>query len=269
MSSNSLTLPSYKQPPVDEVVCGFRFEPLPELKVPHVGLLWEKFRDRYPTTQHAAPIGTDGSLPMDQITGFPIPRVWFISKADNELIQFQLDRFYYNWRRRGDEYPHYSSIIVKFEEAKHQLDEFVKELQLGTVKATECELTYINHIPKGQGWENIDDLAKIIQDFTWQKDKHNFLPSPANIAWQARFSLPDGQGWLSAKLNEARRKVDNSGKVDTTSLLLLELTARSLGEMTTAEAQRKWFDLAHEWIVRGFADLTTKEIQDAIWKRET
>ena len=28
-----------------------------------------------------------------------------------------------------------------------------------------------------------------------------------------------------------------------------------------------WFDLAHEWIVRGFADLTTEKIQQNIWRR--
>jgi len=31
---------------------------------------------------------------------------------------------------------------------------------------------------------------------------------------------------------------------------------------------RNWFDLAHEWIVRGFTDLTEKEMQETIWKRE-
>ena len=52
-------LPSYKRPPVDEVVCGFRFERLRGLKVPHIGLLWEKFRNEYPTVQHAIPIASD------------------------------------------------------------------------------------------------------------------------------------------------------------------------------------------------------------------
>lgn len=154
-------LPSYKQPPVDEVVCGIRFEPLPQLKVPHIGLLWERFRQEYPVTQHAIPIATDTTLPVDHATGVPLPRVWFISKADNELVQFQSDRFYYNWRRREDDYPRYNSIIDKFEKAKRQLDDFADELQLGTIKTVECELTYINHIPKGQGWESINDLPSL------------------------------------------------------------------------------------------------------------
>lgn len=255
-------LPSYQQPPVDEVVCGLRFEPLPQLKVPHIGLLWERFRQEYPVAQHAIPIGTDASLAVDETTGVPLPRIWFISNADNELVQFQVDRFYYNWRHRGDEYPRYPLIIEKFEKAKRHLDALTDELQLGVVKIVECELTYINHIPKGQGWETIDDLSTVIRDLTWQKDKHRFLPPPANIAWQLRLPLPDGKGWLNVKLNQGIRKTDRVAG------LILELTARGLGEEKTRDAIRKWFDLAHEWIVRGFADLTTDEIQDTVWKRE-
>ena len=260
--SSTDPLPSYKQPPVDEVVCGIRFEPLPQLKVPHIGLLWERFRQEYPVTQHAMPIATGTSLPMDETTGVLLPRIWFISKADNELVQFQLDRFYYNWRHRGDDYPRYPSIVEKFEKAKRQLDAFTDELLLGTITIVECELTYINHIPKGQGWESIDDLPKVIRDFTWQKQKHSFLPAPANVAWQTRFPLPDDKGWLNVKLNQGIRKADSVAG------LILELTATGLGEEKTRDAMREWFDVAHEWIVRGFADLTTKEIQETIWKRE-
>ena len=255
-------LPSYKRPPVDEVVCGFRFEHLRELKVPHIGLLWEKLRNEYPTTQHAVPIATDNSLPVDEATGIPLPRVWFLSKADNELIQFQLDRFYYNWRHRGDDYPRYPSIIKKFERAKSHLEAFAKELELGTIKPLEYELTYINHILAGHGWEKIDDLPKVIGDFTWQKERHHFLPNPTNIAWQVRFELPENKGRLNVKLSQGTRKIDGVPS------LILELTARGFGEDRTEKEMRNWFDLAHEWIVRGFTELTEKEIQETIWKRE-
>lgn len=254
-------LPSYKQPPVDEVVCGLRFEPLKKLKIPHIGVLWEKFRNEFPTVQHVIPISTDASFVVDEATGVPLPRIWFISKVDNELIQFQSDRFYYNWRQRGDDYPRYPSIIKKFEKAKSQLEAFTNELELGTITPLECDLTYINHIPIGHGWQNIDDLSKVIRDFPWQKGKHNFLPNPANIAWQARFELPDGKGWLNVKLNQAKRK-------DGVLNLVLELGAKGLGEEKTEKAIRNWFDVAHEWIVRGFTDLTVKEVQENIWKRE-
>jgi uncharacterized protein (TIGR04255 family) len=255
-------LPSYGQLPVDEVVCGFTFEPLRQFKIPHIGLLWQRFRQDYPTVQHAVPIASDSSLLVDEATRIPLPRVWFISNGDNELIQLQLDRFYYNWRRRGDEYPRYPSIIEKFERGKSDLEAFTSELALGTIKPLECELTYINHIPRGQGWENTDDLAKLFRDFTWQKKKHQFLPNPGTIAWQVRFELPEGKGWLNVKLNQATRKADGVPSY------ILELTAKGLGEEKSAKAIHSWFDMAHEWIVRGFTDLTETAVQESIWKRE-
>jgi uncharacterized protein (TIGR04255 family) len=261
-STSGNPLPSYKRPPVDEVVCGFRFERLRELRVPHIGLLWEKFRSEYPTVQHAVPIASDNSLPVDELTGIPLPRVWFISKADSQLIQFQLDRLYYNWRHRGDDYPRYPAIIKNFENAKKHLETFAKESELGPIKPLECELTYINHIPIGQAWERIDDLPNVIGDFTWRKEQDRFLPHPTNIAWQVRFELPEKKGWLNVKLNQATRKLDGVPS------LILELTARGSGEDKTTKGMHEWFDLAHEWIVRGFTDLTQKQIQEKIWKRE-
>ena len=260
--NSSIPFPSYKKPPVDEVVCGFRFEPLSQLKVPHIGLLWERFRAEFPIVQHAAPISNDASILVDETTGIPLPRVWFISKVDNELIQFQPDRLYYNWRHRDDDYPRYPSIIKNFEKAKTHLEAFTREMKLGTIKPMDCELTYINHILQGQGWESINDLPKVISDFSWQKDKHHFLPNPTNVAWQVRFDLPGNKGWLNVKLNQATRKTDNVPS------LILELTAKGLGDEKTGKAMRNWFDLAHEWIVRGFTELTAKEIQKTFWKRE-
>lgn len=88
------------------------------------------------------------------------------------------------------------------------------------------------------------------------------MPDPTNIAWQVRFELPESKGWLNVKLNQATRKVDGIPS------LILELTARGLGEEKTEKGMHDWFDLAHDWIVRGFTDLTEKEIQENIWKRE-
>ncbi len=103
---------------------------------PHIGLLWEKFRNEYPKMQHAAPIANDRSILVDETTGIPLPRVWFISKADNELIQFQVDRFYYNWRHRGDNYPRYRSVIKKFEKAKRHLEAFTNEMKTRNNRTT-------------------------------------------------------------------------------------------------------------------------------------
>ena len=49
-------LPSYRNPPMNEVVCGLRFKSPSKLKIPHIGLLWNKFRSDYPVIQHVPPI---------------------------------------------------------------------------------------------------------------------------------------------------------------------------------------------------------------------
>jgi uncharacterized protein (TIGR04255 family) len=255
-------LPSYKNPPVNEVVCGLRFDTPAELRIPHIGYLWDKFRTDYPIIQHAPPIASaKGEILIDQAIGMPLPRVWFINKLDDQLVQFQIDRFYFNWRRRHSDYPRYDYVIKKFESVLNTIVNFFGELELGELKPIEYELSYINHIPNGQGWNTIDDLPKIFPDFVWKQTKKRFLPSPEKVTWQTEFLLPEKKGHLIVNLKQAIRTEDK------VTLLILELKTRGICESAHKEAIREWFDLAHEWIVRGFTDLTTPKIQK-IWERE-
>ena len=257
------TLPSYKNPPVNEVVCGIRFQTPDKLRIPHVGLLWGKFRKDYPNIQHASPIAAvPGELPVDNTTGLPFQRVWFINNPDDQLVQFQFDRFYFNWRRRQNLYPRYPHVIKNFESVLHTVSNFFNEFELGELKPIECELSYINHIPKDQGWNTIDDLPRIFSDFVWCQATGRFLPKPINIAWQTGFLLPEKKGRLIISLKQAKRTDDK------TPLFVLELKAIGIGDSTSKEGIRRWFDMAHEWIVRGFTDLTTPEIQKLVWERE-
>jgi uncharacterized protein (TIGR04255 family) len=257
------TLPSYKNPPVNEVICGMRFHTPDKLNIPHIGLLWDKFRQEYPIIQHAPPVSApQGEILIDNATGLPLPRVWFINDADNQLIQFQFDRFYFNWRRREDVYPRYTHVITSFERVLNSVEEFFNEFKLGELKPIEYELAYVNQIQKGQGWNTIDDLPKIFSDFVWGKTTGRFLPNPVNVAWQADFPLPQKRGHLTVNLKQATRTADK------VPLLVFELATRGSGESTSKGAMREWFDTAHEWIVRGFTDLTTPEVQRDLWERE-
>jgi len=262
-SCSDRTFVTYKKPPVNEVVCGIRFQQPEELAIPHVGMLWDKFRKDYPRIQHSIPIATaPDQFPLDKITGFPLPRVWFINEQDNQLVQFQFDRLYYNWRYRNDVYPRYLSVIKNFESTLDTFEIFLKEFNLGVLTPVECDLTYINHIEKGAGWNSIAVVSKIFKDFTWQHNKFRFLPNPVGIFWEVRYPLPDKKGHLIAKLRQATRADDK------TPLLILEMITRGSGESMEREDLRKWFDVAHEWIVCGFADITTEEVQTKVWERE-
>jgi hypothetical protein len=50
-------------------------------------------------------------------------------------------------------------------------------------------------------------------------------------------------------------------------LFVLKLKANGFDGSADKKNFRKWFDTAHEWIVKGFTDITTPEIQQ-IWERE-
>ena len=262
MRNPSAILPSYRKPPIDEVVSGMRFLIPSDLRITHIGLLWNKFRKDYPNTQHALPIAmTKGEIPVESVTGLPLPRVWFINEKDDQLIQFQSDRFYYNWRRRKDEYPRYQFVIKNLECVLNTLSDFFNDFGLGQFKPLEYELTYINHIPQGQGWNSAENLEGVFRDFNWSATAHGFLPDPTTVSWQSAFELPGNKGRLNTGLRMATRTTDKA------PVLVLELRATGIGESSTVDAFREWFDLAHEWIVKGFTDLTTPLVHK-IWERE-
>lgn len=258
-ASLSAELPSYKNPPVDEVVCGTRFRPTDKLRIPHIGLLWDRLRKDYPIIQHAIPISfTKGDVLVDRATGFPLPRVWFINTHDDELVQFQTDRFYFNWRRRNRDYPRYGHVVGNFEGLFTTIKELFKDFDLGEPEPIQHELTYINHIPKGVGWKTIDDLAEVFSDFFWSKSAGRFLPDPEEINWATKFSFPEKKSHLIITLKQAIRAEDEL------PILIYELKA--LG-MDSDSNVRTWFDSAHEWIVRGFTDLTTEKMHK-LWELE-
>jgi len=263
INSGGGSLPGFKNPPINEVVCGVRFYPSDSFRVPHIGILWERFRSDYPNIQHAPPlVSAKGEITIDTASGVPLPRVWFINKEDDQVVQFQIDRFYFNWRRRKNDYPRYSYVITEFENLWDTVVNFFNEYSLGELNPIACELSYINHIPKGEGWDTIKDLSKIFSDFTWNQVAGRFLPEPENVAWQTIFKLPENKGHLTVSLKQAIRTEDK------VPLIVFELTARGPSESNDKDSIRKWFDLAHEWIVRGFVDLTTQEIQTKVWGRE-
>lgn len=96
-----------------------------------------------------------------------------------------------------------------------------------------------------------------------QDERYKFLPRPSAVLWQARFSFADGPGTLSVKVGPARHA--KKEEKEETEFLVLELTARGLPAESPLDGMAHWFSRAHEWIVRGFEDLTTPEAQRELW----
>jgi uncharacterized protein (TIGR04255 family) len=259
IKGESQGFPDYKKPPVIEVVCGISFKAIEKFKGPHYGLFWQKVRKKYPVCEHAPRLEF---TPPDLDLGNYLPRMWFINEEKNMLIQLQNNKLYFNWRRMQQEeaYPRYHAIIKGFKSNLRIFRMFLEDENLGSVEPIKCELTYINHIPKGEGWESLVDLNGVFKDLSWAS-KERFLPSPVSLVGNAVFVLPEDNGRLEVTLQHGERKIDKH------PMLILQITATGLGADESDDAVWKWFEVAHEWIVCGFADLTGQSIQKAIWQR--
>ncbi len=252
-------LADYTRPPVIEVVYGVRFAPLVDWRLPHIGAFWTQVADQFPQCEHAPPIG-DPNL-VDSATGLPLPRVWLISGADDRLIQLQPGRFLFNWRRRESAGPYlrYQTLSKTFFDLFSIFEKFGNKHKLGDIEIREYELTYINHILENKGWRFPEHIGRVVKELAWQAPGHRFLPPPLTVSWKARFEFKDAPGTLSVNISPATQAKD------ATQLLILEMSARGLPADAPRDHMEQWFSRAHEWIVRGFEDLTSDEAQRELW----
>ncbi|MCK4292514.1 MAG: TIGR04255 family protein [Planctomycetes bacterium] len=270
MKSSPLSLPDYENPPVIEVVFGVHFETLRDFKAPHTGLFWDKLdREEYPDCEERPPIGfvqeVFGETPpplavsIEQLTHPPLPRLFFINKVRNHLVQVQQDGFLQNWRKlqADNKYPRYEELFPKFLDSWGLFTAFLKEQNIGEAKVRQYELTYMNHILRGEGWLYPNEVGSVFRDLSYAKNER-FLAEPESVAWRTTYRLPDNKGRLHVRMNQAVSRQTKD------QVFVLELTARGIND----EGVQAWFDMAHEWIVRGFEDLTTMEIQEKIWKKK-
>lgn len=259
----------FEKPPVGEVVCGIQFKPLDGLVAAHFGQLWECYKsDGYSRA-------TDESILAPQIESFEpepqdvsqqlsfLPRVWLHKGDGTAILQVQHDRFLHNWKKSSDQtrYPRYHYIKELFKQRLDTFESFLRENAIGQIQPIQYEITYVNHIIQGEGWDNIEDIGNILPSFNWHSSSDRFLPMPSNTMFRMSFDLPSTVARLHSVARVVYRKPDHK------LVLLLELTVRGMPIDRSSDAMWDWFDTAREWIVRGFADLTHDEIQTELWRR--
>ena len=108
----------------------------------------------------------------------------------------------------------------------------------------------------------MSDIKETFPDLAWNSTEKRFLPQPVTLGGQVVFSLPDDKGRLNVTLQHGEKK-----QPDKCPVLILQIKAQGLGEEKSMDAVWEWFEVAHEWIVRGFTDLTGTTIQKEVWRR--
>lgn len=269
-STRSFPPVKFRDPPVIETVLGVQFVPVQELGLPHLGVFWNQLRREYPkhevkpalapVVEEFPPPAAGGSVGI-QLQSEPEARCWFIDETSTQLIQVQRDRFLRNWRR-GDppahSYPSFDELRPRFARDWQRFVQFLVGEGLRTPDVNQCEVTYVNHIELGRGWESFGQAHEALTLLA--PPSNSFLPRPELVALNTSYAMPDKAGRLHVAAQPAVRRKDGR------QVLQLTLTARGQPAACQEADILAWFGLGHEWIVQGFAEITTAKMQK-IWGR--
>lgn len=265
-------LADFDDPPVVETVLSVQFQKLTAMQVVHFGLFWQRIQERFPITEERPPLFPiterfpdpavrGGRVQFETVETPALPRIWMLNTEGTEMVQLQNDRFIKNWRKAGEknQYPHYEPVIKPaFERDFREFQSFLAEENLGEIKVNQCEVTYVNHIVSGQGWQYLSEADRI---FTFWNRPAAPVPGRAeDLGIHVRFPITDDVersiGRLHVDVQPALRATDNR------PMYVMNLTARGL-----YGSGFDFFDIGRQWIVKSFERLTTEDMH-TIWRKK-
>lgn len=260
-------LPSFRFPPVVEVVIGVQFaEPL-EIKTLDVADVWEAIGKKdYATYRELRRL--DPILPPNivhfEISDAPdFPRYLFKRTDGSGLVQFQRDRFVYNWTKPDnsppDCYPRYEVVIKEFLDHYKKIIKVLKAGNRPLPKPALMELTYVNLIEHNH--TDMSEISNVFRDIEW-KNGQRFLPAPNRMNLGYGFRIDQIKAMLTANIGLVQLVKDGR------NMLKLELSVKGPLQDHTDTAMIGWCATAREWIVKGFADLTTPDMHKK-WEKIT
>jgi uncharacterized protein (TIGR04255 family) len=260
-----LDLPDYGDPPVNEVVIGVQFNRT-AITGAHIGLFWEELRDEFPKASEQPPLEPKieplqlrhFSAPILELTFWRGSRYWLTSEDDVQLIQIQADRLLYNWRRgpRNAAYPHFEALQEKFWSIAEKWSNFLKK-EGQSLKLTQWELTYINHILTPAGQPTLADVLSF-----WGGELDNALGGVAEAGRleAQRILTENNSPWARMYVS-----IITGVRVDQFPLIAFELTVRGPPESEGIwETTHDRLFKARRQIVTAFDTLTTPKMH-AVW----
>lgn len=258
-------LPSFKNPPVNEVVLGMQFSGV-EFDVVRMGDLYRRFAIDFPGVQQVPPLqpSFESFAPAPPSFAFAsptfnlLPRLWFVSEDDERLIQLQSDRLIVNWRRRegGGPYPRYGAVRKMFVAAMDKLLDYVEIEKLGELSPNQCDTTYFNHI-------SLSDTSAWARPGVWLNLWQDEEDAGEGVQFATRHILKNDDGQPVARLITTVE----GAQVGEEAILSLNLAVRGKPLAPNPNGVLNFFDMGRKAIVARFAAITTPSAHD-IWKRD-
>jgi uncharacterized protein (TIGR04255 family) len=275
MSNRPSDLPDFHNPPLDEVALSVQFDPIQGLQTPQIGLFWSKLRSEFPKTEQHPPLDPviERFGPPPRPSGRfeisnapPAPRCWFLKEDSTELIQVQQDRFIHNWRSlgTGDSYPRYEHVRSQFKSELETFCDFLRDEKTGEFSPNQCEMTYTNAIVSGKGWNHHGQIERILAPISLTYS-NGFLGEPDSVRFTAQYVFSDDKGKPLGRLHISAQPAFKAA--DNAPIYLLNMVARGAPTGKEIVDILNFMDMGREWIVRGFASITTPEMHN-IWERK-
>lgn len=171
--------PEYSDPPLDEVVVGVQFSGLRNYTSLVAARVHDLFRAEYPEANELPRLppvfemfGAVNTAPGLNIQFGPTVlsnRLWFVSKDKQKLLQFQSDKFLFNWRRLkkdSQSYPRFSTIFDEFKRCWGILETFSQGHLQSDLLINQAEVSYINVFTA----ESVSTAVSYIKNLTVEGD---------------------------------------------------------------------------------------------------
>lgn len=270
-----LDLPDFARPPLTEVAIGVQFDSIANFLSPHLGLIWQRFRDEFPLLEEHPPLPpsfeTFGPNPQfmpainfQVLTGIQTPRAFFVDATRTRLLQIQKDRFLHNWRKagEGDQYPRFERMVETFETNFLKYAAAVAAEGLSTPVPNQCEVTYINQIATSRD-QSLSDLTHDLFGQHTGSLALDDLGKPEDLRFLLRYVLRDPS---NNPIGRMMAVAEPAMLADGSIILQFTLTARGRPTSPEIGSVIEFLERGRMSIVRAFTHLTTKKMHE-VWER--
>lgn len=259
-------LPHFDNPPLDRVVLGAAYDPLPRLRAVHLGLFWSTLgQDAFPSVQemNGHPVSPEEFPARREAPDFDLsfvdrpalPRVVWTHKDGNLEIALQADRLQVAWQRGEEPYPRFEYARDFFVHYFQMWREFVHAQGLGEIRTRQAEVSYFNTLARGMGWTDIGGLAGVVHVAQPAATRGGDLEE-YHYSDSYALSQDPHRGRLRLTLFSGRSAADAHDAAMT-------LTVKG---PTNDEDLLDYLNFGHEAIVSAFLDATSQAAQE-MWGR--
>lgn len=255
--------------PIRELAIGLQFEPMGRLTNAHLGAFWASVQQDFPIVRDSAP--RDVVVELFGKPNFVMPgptfaestldtRFQLINADRSRMLQIQNGWLVVNWVRTGagsESYPGFSELLSNLESYFAKFQAFAADLNLGDVKPTVWELTYIDHIEFGPLFQTYEDLPEIFSGLLRQPDAS--LAALEGFVGKWAFTLPE-IGRLTMHLQTGLQATSPDRFHPSAAM-----TSTARGPVTSRDSLRQTLTAAKKLLVQHF-EAAASEKAKTFWK---